>query len=410
VTLKTLATDLKEKGRSYWVRVAVIACAGIALGRWLADKPPQWMLELQLPIYQVLSTAGPHAADVGHIRVVKITDEEFWKGELQGRRPLKRTYLAALVGQLCRDSAHAIALDIDMRSPVPDGTILNHKDYQSETDELATAIQEASQHCKIVLARTLNCPNPPNGTCTKEPSVLDSYRFDAGKVTWGYINLSSDIRQVPLRRANVEHGGLDSLSQATAIADGGTRARELKSPQQFPYSSFIAEKRFNQSNAVFAARDVLQNQDPGVAPAISGMTVIIGGSWHAYAYGRGPPVDSYLSPVGTLPGVFLHANYAAAILDGRTYPPAGTTLTVLIELIIVSVVAVVFALAMSRQRRWSLLGLLSVLLMVVSYTFWQNFGLFLEATIPVLLLLAHSFLDGFLKMRDELAQLRLRVR
>jgi CHASE2 domain-containing sensor protein len=406
--IKTV-TDLRSKGWRYWARVMVIACSGVALSRWLADRPPAWMLEWQLQVYQALSTAGPHAPDIGHIRVVEITDEEFWKGELQGRRPLKRTYIAALLSQLCRDGAQAIALDIDMRSPLPDGTVLNHKDYQAETDHLAKTIQDVSQHCKVVLARTLNCPSPPNGKCTREPSVLDPYRFDPQQVTWGYINLNSDIRQVPLRRANVESGTLDSLAQATALADGGVRALQLQSPQQFPYGSFIPEATFSRSNAVFAARDVLLNRDARISSAIHGKTILVGGSWHAYAYGRGPLLDSFLSPAGTLPGVFLHANYAAAILDGRTYPPAGTVVTAACELIIVTAVAVVFALPTSWKRRWYRLLVMLLILTLLAYTLFQNLGIFLELTIPVLLLIGHALLDEYLKMRDELIQLRRRV-
>jgi CHASE2 domain-containing sensor protein len=143
---------------------------------------------------------------------------------------------------------------------------------------------------------------------------------------------------------------------------------------------------------------------------LRGKTVLIGGSWHAYAYGRGPMVDSHSSPVGSIPGVFLHANYAAAILDGRTHPPAPNVFGRSVDAITLILLAVLFALPMGWGRRWLWIGNLTIGLAIVSYVFWQNFGVFLETTIPAVFLLVHALLDEYIKMREELISLRADVR
>lgn len=367
------------------------------------------MLELRLAAYQILSKTGPRTAQIGHLAVVEIPDEEYWKGTLAGRRPIKRDYVARMVKALCDGGALVVALDFDLRSPAQDGSLPNHPDYRPETDELAHEIREASGLCRIVLPRTLNCPNPPDGKCTREESVLDSYSFDPKRVTWGYINLPTDVRQIPLRRDNVEAGTIDSFSQAVAAADSPNAFGHLKTIREFPFGSFISEDSFRASGAVLRAQDILKDDAQQLATAVGGKTVLVGASWHSNAFGRGPIVDSHISPVGPVPGVFIHANYAAALLDGRAYEPVGEFFTSLVDVVIVGFVAVFFALPMALWQRWGWITVLAAGLALVSYVCWQNFGLFVEATIPAVLLLAHSLFDSYVKMREELSELRARL-
>jgi CHASE2 domain-containing sensor protein len=407
-SLGSAAKQLRGRGGWYWARVVVVSCLGLLLSRWLSDNSPRWAQGMQLPVYQVLSTSGPREAEFQHLAIVEITDEEFWKGELAGRRPVKRAYIANLVTHLCNQGAQVVALDFDLRSPLPDGSLLNHPDYKEETDTLARAIQRTPPSCKIVLARTLHCPDPPAGACTSEPSVLDSYAFDANRVSWGYINLPADARQIPLRRANVAHGTLDSFAQAIAIADSPQLAAKLRLPQDFRYGSFISLKAFEDAHAVFTAQDVLRDTSTGSADLMH-KTVVVGGAWHANEYGRGLLIDSHAAPVGPVPGVFLHANYAAALLDGRAYPQASRAFSVVVDVLALALVAVIFALPASWARRWTRIAMFAVILGVVSYLFWQNLGVFLEITVPVILLLCHALVDEYLEMREELVALRQKV-
>jgi len=407
--VKAIGSALRAKSPWYWVRVAVIAALGLLISHWLVIRPPYWMLDFRLTTYQLLTSAGSRKPQFRHIDIVQISDDEFWKGELAGRRPTKRTYIAKLVKSICSGGATAIGLDFDFRSPAVDGSLADHPDYETETADLAQAVNDASAHCRIILPRTLNCPNPPDGLCTSEPSVLDAYHFDPDRVSWGYINLPEDVRQVPLRRANVDRGTLDSFAQAIAVADAGQQPLPLAAPRQFPYGSFIAESAFQDAGVAIQAGRVLASNDHELASIFNGNTVLIGGSWHGYAYGRGPVVDNHVTPVGLMPGIFLHANYAAAILDGRTNPPASDLLGYILDILIVALIGVVFALPISSWRRWLWIGTVAIVLVAVTYFFWQDVGVFLEITIPALLLLIHSLLDEYMKMREELVKLRIEV-
>ncbi len=367
------------------------------------------MLNFRLAAFRLLMSSSPRPPQIGHLAIAVISDEEYWGSELAGRKPTKRRYIAGLVRSLCQSGATVIALDFDLRAPLPGGK--DFPDYESETSDLAKAISDSSEHCRIVLPATLNCPNPPDGKCTREPSVLDPYALaQSNAVTWGYINLPSDVRQIPLRRANVESGTLDSFSQAIAVADSPYVASRLTAPRRFPYGGFISDKTFEGSGAVLHSRDLLPAPAAALARLLRGKTVVVGGSWHQYAYQRGPMVDSHLSPVGTIPGVYLHANYAAAILDGRTYVAASSILSESLEALLVASIAVFFAVPIQWGRRWLWIGALGLGLIIASYLLWQNFGIFLEATIPAILLLGHALLDEYLKMREELASLRAEVR
>jgi CHASE2 domain-containing sensor protein len=407
--VKAIGSALRAKSPWYWVRVAVIAVLGLLVSHWLAIRPPYWMVDFRLSTYQLLTSTGSRKPQFRHIDVVPISDDEFWKGELAGRRPTKRTYIAKLVRSICSGGATTIGLDFDFRSPAVDGSLANHPEYESETADLARAVNDASTHCKIILPRTLNCPNPPDGLCVAEPSVLDAYHFDPDRVSWGYINLPEDVRQVPLRRANVERGTLDSFAQAIAMADAGQQTPLLTAPRQFPYGSFITERAFQEAGVVIQAGRVLASNDHELTGIFNGNAVLVGGSWHSYAYGRGPVVDGHVTPVGPMPGIFLHANYAAAILDGRTNPPASDALGYILDVLIVALIGVFFALPISWWRRWLWIGTVALALVAVTYFFWQNVGVFLEITIPALLLLIHSLFDEYMKMREELTMLRTEV-
>src|SRR5277367_1367555 len=136
MNLQKIIQLLRIKGRWYWIRVFCIACVGVFLNSWLTRHPPQWMLAMRLAAYQVISTFGPRTPQIGHLAIVEISDDEYWKGTLAGRRPVKRGYIASLVKALCDNGAQVIGLDFDMRSPAQDGSLANHPDYKSETEEL----------------------------------------------------------------------------------------------------------------------------------------------------------------------------------------------------------------------------------------------------------------------------------
>src|SRR3981081_3633467 len=117
---------LRKKGFVHWLIVLLLTGIGIYLERVL-DEMNAWV-ETRYKIYQWqqehLSNPKTHAE---WLAVIQIGDEEYWKGELDGRTPIKRDYLAKLLRILNTGEPLAIALDFDFRSPMPDGSLIDNK-------------------------------------------------------------------------------------------------------------------------------------------------------------------------------------------------------------------------------------------------------------------------------------------
>src|SRR5882757_6885067 len=110
---------LASKGRVYWISVVILIVVGIAISALLEEKNKY--LEANYWWYQLLGRTFPGDPTVNDITLVLIGDEEYWKGELGHRVPIKRAYLAELVRAIADGNPAAIALDFDFRSPTPDG-------------------------------------------------------------------------------------------------------------------------------------------------------------------------------------------------------------------------------------------------------------------------------------------------
>ncbi len=366
------------------------------MGHSLADRPLGPLEPFRLAVYQLLSHSGHRETRLDELAVVRVTDEEFWKGELAGRRPTNRTYLGRLLSAVCEADPVVVALDLDLSSPFPDGEPLTHQAYVQETENLAAAVSNA--HCRVVLPVTLSCPHPPNGECKRRPNALDAYQFDPKLISYGYINVPTDPRQIPLSRANVTGGSLGSFAQALVAVKNNTPQNPLHGGvYRFPYGSFVPESTFEHAHRVVSASEILEPHNANALATLHHKAVLIGAAWHVNRYhdSGGPIVDSHSSPAGSIAGVFLHANYAAAILDHTAVESVGEPVSLTLEAFVVAVIAIVFALDMSWLKRWLYIIAVTLLLGLISYVFWQNLGIFLEVTAPALLLLLHAVVEEY---------------
>ena len=123
----------------------------------------------------------------------------------------------------------------------------------------------------------------------------------------------------------------------------------------------------------------------------------MGGTWHALAFGRGVKIDTHLTPVGQIGGVFIHANYIEALLDSRTYVPWEKWKLQLIEVLLSFAAAAIFALA---KRKIRAILCLCVGVAVFNYFLWQNLKVFGDFFIPVVLLGGHSAVEQILEWRE----------
>lgn len=409
MNIKVPATSSASKFRrplSYWLRVAVICAFGLWASDWLADNSPGWLKAMQVDEYQFLNSLMPGKPQLHDLAIVLIDDDDYYKGDLAHRKPLKRDYLGRLVTTLCASQPKLIALDIYTRSPV-DGDPADAPIYKAETDQLFSAIEEASKTCKIVLARTLREPSIEGGSFTEETSVLDAYHFSRPEnVRWGHISLPADIRKVPLINGiNVKNKKLDSFSQAIVRADDPLVAAELSGDRGFPYGTFMGPERFYQENRLHKAADVL-NGNVGIQE-LQHKDILVGVAWHENSFGVGRRIDDHVSPAGTMPGVFLHANYVAAMFtSGGTFNSIPKIGSVLFEILVVLCIARIFAIRLPALRRWLYLCGIVAAVALVTIVFRQNLGLYFEGTIPAVLVFAHGLFDESLKRNEEFSELR----
>jgi len=73
----------------------------------------------------------------------------------------------------------------------------------------------------------------------------------------------------------------------------------------------------------------LSGDKPFLKDKLAHKIVIVGGAWSQIVFGNRSKVDEWLTPVGLLPGVYIHANHVQAILCDRVYPRFPSVLVAL---------------------------------------------------------------------------------
>ena len=136
---------LRDKTVGYWIIAIIVLIVAEASSPYLYDYLS--LTNVRSLFFQMLLDWGPRPAEPRQIEIVRIEDDEYWEGELAGRRPIKRDYLANLVSRLVSLNAHVIALDFDVRLPKPDSAEIP-QDYRSETLLFANAIKAAARQGK----------------------------------------------------------------------------------------------------------------------------------------------------------------------------------------------------------------------------------------------------------------------
>ena len=409
--VKSWINHLYGKGFAYWITVLFLIPIGMLIGDLLGEE--RVWVNARYYLYNSLQSASAHSLTYStRTTVVLIGDDEFWKGDLARRTPLKKTYLARILRKLDMANPAVIGFDIDLRSQTPDKSFVEHPDYQAETAELLDAINSVSRTRPIVLARTLISEPGPGETGLSsadsdlayeaEPSVFDDYKFESSNVFEGYVSLPYDIRQVPLTLKTKDGSEIDSFSAAIVRALDPKAILEAQGQDRdaLPYGTFISPQSFEPLSAQY----LLDTPPEILKSKLAANVVLVGGAWHQYAYGHGKQVDMHLTPVGEIGGVFVHGNYVEALLTHRTSKPFGKGASVTTEVLLSIFIALVFA---SNIRSWKKLALaagLSLALILITYVSWQNLGLFFDFFIPLILLSGHVVTERVLEWRTEAIQ------
>jgi hypothetical protein len=360
--------------------------------------------------------------------LVVLDDADYWGDSFEARTPLKRNELALLIDKLDAAGVNTVALDVILSSPHPQDSGFEFKAYQTEDDQLYSAIEgvcAAGRH--VVLASSVQFDQDGY---RKIPSIysapLKSYMEPSKTqptqppcVVPGHIQLPFDMRRMPGAVELADGGTLDSMALAvTGIADPTAHEEAIaKTGEGFRFSEYLTPDDFKARNGrqfIFSGAQILNTSPAVLRGQLADKLVFVGASWHANALGSTPCVeepelcvDMHNSPGGMEPGVMLHANYVEAMLDRTgTFAPISNTTAELIEIALALALAMIGVLEIHTAWKWAALAIAIVFSILFTYMLLQNLGLFLDFLFPMLMIVVHSIAEEVLKVWHEFRLLK----
>jgi len=375
-------------------------------------------------LFQQLSKSGDNPARPGNARVVLVGDDEFYDGDMHHRVPTDRAFLARLIHQLDETDPKVIALDFDMvvahpmRPPTANelGKFGETDPYGAETDLLIQAIEDVALRRKVVLAKTITGPisGPykfltdiyqyyglcsailPNGEWDN-PGIPGHPLSDVVKhhISCGYISLMDDIRRFPVPQTIVgQQGRLDSFAIAVVRANNPTLIPTFDNRPYF--GTFIESNLVNNRQITVSARSVMSNPS-AVRDILQGEPVFVGAGWHSRYAESGAFVDTHVTPIGQVSGVFIHENLAEAAMSNRIYAGLGPHMLFALEIVAGLVLIFIVASFNLILTRIAALALLAIFFFLAQWFLLRLFGFFFDSAVPLLAVGVHSVLDGVIK-------------
>jgi CHASE2 domain-containing sensor protein len=404
VRLRTVLRQIADRPVSHWLGVALSLLFALSLVEIAGYRG--WWRQADVEFYELLHNLQP-SKPMPEVVVVEINDEEYWKGELAYRVPIRRDYLGHLLETVAQAAPEVIALDFDLRSPSADGMPLDSTAYLAENNALFESIKRIEQQANppyIVLPATLGVSS--TGQYVRFSDIYgqdcDALRSLGPRVTCGYIQLPYDHRQVPLRVHLAGGQLLDSFSVAVARAHNAKRLDYVVNGSlddvssdgygRLPYADFPKPDTF----ASYSARTLLSGLNSSDRNALYAKVIFIGATWHTMYPIIGssdeiqpPYADAHWSPVGDIPGVYLHATYAESLLQGRVFRPWHPAVVFAIDALLVLAAIVLFSLELKGHVRLAILALGVVVLGLLSYIAWSNLGVFFNGFLVLMALVVH---------------------
>jgi len=383
---------LKSKPIRYWVEAALLSIIGIWVGHYIGTHGV-W-LNSRYSLYSLMQKTNWRRPYVQHTFVVTVDDDDFWKGKFNGRAPVRRDLLGCMISRLAEAQARVIAVDFDLRSPVADGSPRETPVYQHETDQLLGAIDRAcTAHHAVVLPATIGFG--AGDSLVRQSDIYSGVEVPPHFFFIGYIALPDDARAVPLDIKLADGSPLDSFALAAVRAYLPDAVRGIKALDIFPFGGYLEPSAFPHLNAA----SVLRLDKTALQDQVGGKLVFIGSAWHRLSWKTGPLADSHVTPAGPISGVFVHANYAEAILGGNYYWPVYEPFAYAVEMLVLFAMAIVFAIDASAWKKAGFVLGAAALFISVGYVLLQNLGIYFDFLIPLVFLLLHVSVDRIREWR-----------
>lgn len=401
-TRRKLWAHLRRHG-SHWLVVAFLTIAGLYLSFYI-DSKNLW-IDLRYAATQKMFLQVRRPLYPKRTAIVLIGDDEYWKGELAGRSPIRRDYLARLVEALNTAGVELIALDFDLRAPEPNASTHENPAYLEETKMLAKTINDMKGRPKIVLPTSIGIAASGDGYAA-QGNVYDG--LISAPIERGYVQLPYDVRRIPLplEIEGISGDGIVTVdSFATAIVKSvdleAYRRTAEQGSDELPFASYIAPREFTDlpEPKVLSASELLRSPE-AASKYLAGKITIVSGDWNSRAYGAGPRIDSHASPVGVVPGAMIHANYVEAMLSDRVFRPIPEWIVVAGEVCVVWLLAIIALLDLPLTTQMAAMLGTTLLILLVSF-FLQDLGRFVDFFIPLVIVLCHRAVEKVLEWRTE---------
>jgi CHASE2 domain-containing sensor protein len=395
--------------KSFDVRAVIGVLIAGAWGFFAEQVPDHlpFLRSAQLACHQVLSQLNPHASRVQWVSVVEIDDSTYYRDPFNGISPLNRKALGDLVLHLRDAGARVIALDITFIRTVAESA--EERLRTPESQYLLKAIDSVSKAgTPVVLSTVLHSRG--DGEMRLEPGVYLEGDV-ASRVYFGHINMPFDPRRIPTRvHARTWDGS--SEVEVPSFAEQIVRAYEAEAhikrttadyprlrraeEEQHPvYGGFMADSEYDR----ISARDVLSGSAQA-RDCCRGRIVLVGGTWHLQG-GRGDLIERFPSPVGHIPGVYMHANYVEALSDRRFWPELPRWAGLAIDMTGAILIYFAFLKTQTVVRR-ELFFALVLASLCLPYVIATNMGLYLDFVAGLVLCLIHLGVEYGIESRHGL--------
>ncbi len=388
----------------------VVALA--ALGFYIDNHKEQfpWLVTMQSQAQNLMTRLDPVGRRTSHVVVAEIDDATYAARGLS--EPTSRHFIASLVRASATADAAVVVLDINLVSDNADVSARRAENADLEASILEAAAKSPS--IPVVLSVLLL---EHSGGAVELPNIFRDIaipyaQFQNRNVPErplvGFVNAPSEPGKLPLLFDAQPSGSAtvtpfwslslrvtdvyDSVLHIDPPASLDPAIRAATEDGEFVYGTFLPPSAFLH----VSANDVASRK-PDALALLAHRIVLIGGRRHNKL---GAWVDMHDSPLGSMSGVYLHANRIEAILDGRVKRPSPWWFPWVFD-ITLGVMLVVWS-ARARTLRAQLLAVgVFAAPVIVAYFLSVNLHYALDFALPLLVLAAHLTLDKYCDYRKS---------
>jgi CHASE2 domain-containing sensor protein len=372
----------------------VLAACGYLMEEYRQDLPP--LIGWQSFAYRMLARFDPQRSFPDHLIVVEIDDPTWEKEGYAGITD--RHFLGTLIRRAARAGAAEVVLDINLSvqrgaDRQPD-RIAGNRDLLAAINEVA----KRSPPVPVIVGVGFH-----DGT--ELPNVFadnDLPRVVGGDSPIGFDNAAIDERKLPLvanERRYSDQNVVPFYSLALRAADTYGRLLHFQSPiaerapvgraihaGEFVYSTFLPDRDFDMISALRVA-----DGRPDALERLAHRIVLIGGNRHDNS---GVLLDNHDTPIGSMVGVYIHANRIEALLQGHMKGTLPPWVPVLVDLTLGLTLVLLWSRSKTVTARLWLIALFAIPI-ATAYVLFVNLQYALDFALPLFVLMIDLGLEAY---------------